>query len=135
MSADSEVALGYDVTQRFRLLLEDRDFEALDPRLRDAKKSHLPTFMGLANGIEADRAAVEAAFLLQWSNGQLEGQVNRVKLIKRQGYRRAKFDVLRRRVLLSRQKKLGVRRHAEPGRITTIVPARISLPPLELAAA
>lgn len=91
--------------------------------------------MGLANGIEADRAAVEAAFLLQWSNGQLEGQVNRVKLIKRQGYRRAKFDVLRRRVLLSRQKKLGVRRHAEPGRITTIVPARISLPPLELAAA
>jgi transposase len=37
----------------------------------------------------------------QWSNGQLEGQVNRLKLIKRQMYGRAKFDLLRARVLHS----------------------------------
>ena len=55
--------------------------------------------MDLANGIEVDRAAVEAAFRLPWSNVQLENQVNRVKLIKRQSYGRAKFDLLRRRVL------------------------------------
>ena len=135
LSSDDELALGYELTQRFRLLLEDRDLAALDPWLRDAKKSDLPTFMGLAGGIEADRAAVEAAFLLPWSNGQLEGQVNRVKLIKRQGYGRAKFDLLRRRVLLSGQKKPGVRRHTDPCRKMTAVPARLSLPPMELVAA
>jgi len=44
---------------------------------------------------------VEAAFLLPWSNGPVEGHINRVKLIKRQGYGRAKFDLLRQRVLAS----------------------------------
>lgn len=99
LAKDEQLALGYDLLQRFRRLLEARDLPALEEWLDDAKKSELPTFMGLAGGIEADRAAVEAAFRLPWSNGQLEGQVNRVKLIKRHGYGRAKFDLLRRRVL------------------------------------
>ena len=107
----------------------------MDRWLSDARKSDLPTFMGLANGIQADRIAVEAAFVLPWSNGQLEGQVGRVKLIKRQGYGRAKFDLLRRRVLLSGQKKPGARRHAEPGQKTTVFPAVPPLPALELVAA
>lgn len=99
LSGDSELALGYDLLQRFRLLLKDRDLVALKEWLRKAKESDIPTFMGLANGIEADWATIEAAFRLPWSNGQLEGQVNRVKLIKRQGYGRAKLDLLQRRVL------------------------------------
>jgi transposase len=99
LARDDQLAHGYDLLQRFRQLLEARDLPALDEWLDDARGSDLPTFMGLAGGIEADKAAVEAAFRLPWSNGQLEGQVNRVKLIKRQGYGRAKFDLLRRRVL------------------------------------
>ena len=80
--------------------------------------------MGLADGIQADRAAVEAAFVLPWSNGQLEGHVNRVKLIKRQGYGRAKFDLLRRRVLLNSTRTPEVRRCAEPCPKGAVVLAR-----------
>ena len=43
--------------------------------------------------------AVKAALECEWSNGQVEGQVNRLKLVKRQMYGRAKFDLLRARVL------------------------------------
>ena len=54
-----------------------------------------------ANGLERDQAAVEAAIKLLWSNAQVEGQVHRLKLLKRQMYGRAKFDLLRARVLRS----------------------------------
>ena len=56
-------------------------------------------FVSFARGLRADRAAVEAAFALEWSNGPTEGNVNRLKLIKRQGYGRASFDLLKARVL------------------------------------
>ena len=46
-----------------------------------------------------DRQAVRAAIAEPWSNGQVEGQINRLKLIKRQMFGRAKFDLLRQRVL------------------------------------
>lgn len=52
-----------------------------------------------AMGLRQDAAAVRAALETVWSNGQTEGQVNRLKLIKRQMYGRAKFDLLRLRVL------------------------------------
>ena len=50
-------------------------------------------------GILRDYAAVRAAFSSSISNGQVEGQVNRLKLIKRQMFGRATFDLLRQRVL------------------------------------
>ena len=52
-----------------------------------------------ARGLETDYAAVKAGLLQPWSNGQTEGQVNKLKLVKRQMYGRAKFDLLRLRVL------------------------------------
>jgi transposase len=51
------------------------------------------------DSLQRDEAAVRAALRLEWSNGQVEGQVNRLKLIKRQMFGRAKFDLLRKRVL------------------------------------
>jgi transposase len=51
-----------------------------------------------AAGLKADDAAVRAALSLSWSNGQVEGQVNRLKLLNRQMYGRAKFDLLQARV-------------------------------------
>jgi len=53
----------------------------------------------LAAHLQRDQAAVLAAMQLPWSNGHVEGQVHRLKLIKRQMYGRAKFDLLRQRVL------------------------------------
>ena len=85
--------------QRFRHVVADRDVQALEPWLQDAAASALPPFVSLANGLRADRAAVDAALTLPWSNGPVEGHVTRVKLLKRQGYGRMKLDLLRRRVL------------------------------------
>jgi transposase len=56
---------------------------------------------GFAESLQKDEAAVRAALRLEWSNGQVEGQVTRLKLIKRQMFGRAKFDLLRQRVLLA----------------------------------
>lgn len=135
LAKDGELALGYDLLQRFRQLVRERDLPALDRWIDDANKSDIATFMGLANGIRADWAAVEAALRLPWSNGQLEGQINRVKLIKRQGYGRAKFDLLRRRVLLSRTGSPGARLRVEVRRTVPALSSRLSRPPMELVAA
>lgn len=94
-----DLATGHDLLQRFRRLVAERDLAGLDRWLADARASTLAPFEALANGLAADHAAVEAAFTLPWSNGPVEGHVHRVKLIKRQGYGRAKFDLLRRRIL------------------------------------
>ncbi len=99
LAQDSDLARGHQLVQQFRKVLGKRDTTQLDHWLRDAQSSGLPTFVSLANGIAADREAVDAALTLPWSNGQTEGQINRLKLIKRQGYGRAKLDLLRARVL------------------------------------
>jgi transposase len=62
----------------------------------------LKEFASFARGLSEDYEAVINALRYKWSNGQLEGQVNRLKLIKRIMYGRAKFDLLRARVLHSR---------------------------------
>jgi transposase len=54
-------------------------------------------FRNFAKGLRRDERAVRAAMKVEWSNGQTEGQVNRLKLLKRQMYGRAKFDLLRAR--------------------------------------
>ncbi|SFE51855.1 transposase [Spirosoma endophyticum] len=59
----------------------------------------IPVLSGFVRGIRQDYAAVEESFRSKWSNGQTEGQVNRLKTIKRMMYSKAKFDLLRLRVL------------------------------------
>jgi transposase len=61
--------------------------------------SELAELRSFANGLQRDLAAVTAGLTLPWSSGAVEGQVNRVKMLKRQMYGRAKFDLLRRRIL------------------------------------
>jgi len=99
LAEDEGLATGYQLLQRFRELIAERDVPALTTWLVDAEASELPSFVTLAHGIRMDFAAVEAALTTEWSNGPVEGHVHRVKLIKRQGYGRANFDLLRRRVL------------------------------------
>ena len=65
------------------------------------RPSGIPAIETFAAGVRQDEAAVKAALTMPWSRGQAEGQVNKLKLIKRQMYGRANFDVLRRRVLLA----------------------------------
>jgi hypothetical protein len=89
LDEDAQLAAGYRLLQRFRELIVERDVAALDTWRQDAQASNLPPFAGLANGIVKDRAAVEAALTMRWSTSMVEGHVNRVKLIKRQGYGRS----------------------------------------------
>ena len=58
--------------------------------LVSALRSELPEFVSFANGITEDLQAVRAALQYEWSNGQTEGQVHRLKLIKRMMYGRGK---------------------------------------------
>lgn len=67
-----------------------------DRLLEAAAASELGSFI---TGLRQDEEAVRAALAEPWSNGHVEGQVNRLKLIKRSMYGRAKFDLLRQRVL------------------------------------
>jgi transposase len=69
--------------------------------LADAGASGVPVIETFAAGLKADGSAIGAALTTPWSNGQTEGQVNRLKLIKRQMFGHASFELLRRRVLLA----------------------------------
>lgn len=64
-----------------------------------AFNSGVKELKSFANGLQKDFLAVKEATVSPWSNGQTEGQVNRLKLLKRQMYGRAKFDLLKARVL------------------------------------
>jgi transposase len=68
-----------------------------EPRAVGAADAELVT--SFANGVRRDIAAVHAAISSPWSNGQTEGQVTRLKLVKRQMYGRAKLDLLEARLI------------------------------------
>jgi transposase len=57
-----------------------------------------PDIRRFAQGLRADLPTMEASDKLPWSNGQVEGQVNRLKLVKRESYGRAKLDLLEARL-------------------------------------
>ncbi len=80
-------------------MLRERRGEHLDGWLARAEASGCPELQRFANGIRRDEAAVRAGLTLVWSQGPVEGQVTRLKLVKRQMYGRAKLDLLRQRVL------------------------------------
>jgi len=84
-----------DLAARLQTMLRSKSSAGLDAWLGDARSSLLAAF---ASGIAADRDAVEAAITEPWSNGQTEGQITKLKLVKRQMYGRAKLDLLRARL-------------------------------------
>jgi len=81
------------------MMLAERRDRDLDARLLQAEHSGLPEFKKMAKGIRLDYVAVKAAFSSEWSQGQVEAQVNCLKLQKRIVFGRANFDLLRLRVL------------------------------------
>jgi transposase len=89
----------YQLGQSFVLMLSERRGKDLDAWLVQAKHSGIAELQSFAQGLRRDYAAVRAAFSSRWSNGQVEAQVNCLKLQKRQMFGRANFDLLRQRVL------------------------------------
>lgn len=94
-----ELAATQDLAGGFARIMRRGEEERLANWLREAEKSDLSEINTFAAGVRQDEAAVKAAISLPWSSGQVEGHVNRLKLLKRQMYGRANFDLLRRRVL------------------------------------
>ena len=93
------VALARNLAQRFLGLVRRRDVNGFDRWLSEARACAVIDLKRFAAGLEADLCAVRAAFSSPWSSGQVEGQINRLKYLKRQMYGRAKLDLLRIRVL------------------------------------
>jgi len=70
----------------------------LNPGLLNRGGSLIASF---ASGIAHDKSAVHAAITQPWSNGQVEAQITKLKLIKRQMYGRAKLDLLQARLMVA----------------------------------
>jgi transposase len=94
---DPEVRIALEGAEEFAALVRQRNEAGLGGWLNQADA--IPTQRAFAMGLRRDEAAVRAGLTLPWSNGPVEGAVNRLKLLKRAGYGRAKFDLLRARVL------------------------------------
>ena len=91
-----DLTLARDFLDRFHRLIQQRKDKRLDEWLADAKPGLMASF---ASGIAQDLAAVKAALIEPWSNGQIEGQNTKLKLVKRQMYGRANLDLLRARLI------------------------------------
>jgi transposase len=94
-----ELAAALDLADGFADLIRKRSGATLGQWLSRGEASSDPDLRRFAEGIRRDEAAVQAAVTQTWSNGPVEGHVNRLKTIKRQMYGRAGFVLLRARVL------------------------------------
>jgi len=94
-TASPKIVAARNLLDRFRIMVAAKTPEDLASWLRDAVGSELAS---LASGIQADEAAVRAAIIEPWSNGQTESQITKLKLVKRQMYGRGRIDLLRARI-------------------------------------
>jgi transposase len=98
-SVRSSVRIGIaarTLTDRFHTMIRNRKEADLVPWIAAASDSLIGSF---ASGVTKDIAAVHAALVQPWSNGQTEGQITKLKLVKRQMYGRAKIDLLQARLI------------------------------------
>lgn len=94
-----EAKTAQTLAHNFIAFIRERKIDALEGWMTSAVTSGLSEMRGFVVGLRRDLAAVQASLTYEWSNGQVEGQVNRLKTIKRVMYGRANFDLLRQRVL------------------------------------
>lgn len=105
--AHPRIEKAYQLVSAFLRMLRERTGQQLEQWLRDVETSGLSEFESFLTGIRRDKDAVLAGLTLPWSTGPVEGHVNRLKLIKRSMYGRAKFDLLKLRVLHYGKKSLA----------------------------
>jgi transposase len=96
---DAGIARAHTLIQTFLAMVRERRGHNLEAWMVEATDSGIDALARFARGLEGDLAAVTAGLTLAWSNGVTEGQIHRLKLVKRQGYGRAGFALLRQRVL------------------------------------
>jgi len=94
-----EFDCAYPLAEEFVKIIRGQGSMSIGLWIVRAFDSGIKELKSFASGLQKDFLAVKEATVSPWSNGQSEGQVNRLKLLKRQMYGRAKFDLLRARVL------------------------------------
>jgi transposase len=97
--ADQEIREANGLIQEFTTMLRERKGEGFDPWLEKVEQQGSTELRGFAQSLRKDYEAMKAGLTLPWSQGPVEGHVHRLKLLKRQGYGRASFQTLRKRVL------------------------------------
>jgi len=97
--ANTALKRAYDLVQDFFTMVHKLQGHRLDAWLAQVASSDLPELESFARGIEKDKAAVHLGLTRSTNNAQVEGQVTKLKLIKRTMYGRASFSLLRQRVL------------------------------------
>jgi transposase len=97
----AEVAEAIDLAQDFATLVRQRQPTQLDPWLTRATTRTLEALQRFATGLYEDYAAVKAGVTLPWSSSPVEGHINRLKMLKRQMFGRARLDLLSRRFVLA----------------------------------
>jgi transposase len=96
---DARITRADRLAQDFLALVRERRGHELHAWITAATDSGIDALARFARGLQTDLAAVTEGLTLSWSNGPVEGQITRLKLLKRQGYGRAGFALLRQRVL------------------------------------
>ena len=99
LASDESLAVAYGLAQGFVDMVRGLRGERLEGWLAEAEGCAAPPVRRFAAGLKKDLPAVRAGLTEHWNNGPVEGFVNKLKLVKRQGYGRANFDLLRARVL------------------------------------
>ena len=98
-AASSDLTTALDLADEFKSLIRKQSSGTLQDWLTRAEASPCPEIRHFAEGIRQDESAVNAAITLPWSNGSVEGHVNRLKTIKRQMDGRAGFPLLKARIV------------------------------------
>jgi len=94
-----EVKAAQELALSFIEMIRERRAERFDDWISQVMESRIPELKSFADSLKQDRSAVVAALTYAWNNGRVEGQVNRLKLVKRSMYGRAKPDLLKARML------------------------------------
>jgi transposase len=96
---EATIAQLYELALSFLTLVRERRGEDLEAWWAQAAASEIEPLVRFSEGLAGDLAAIQAGLTLPWSNGVSEGQINRLKLLKRQGYGRASVALLRQRLV------------------------------------
>lgn len=99
VSNNQEVQKISQLGLEFQKMIREKQSQNFTSWLEDSAKCGIKEMAGFAWGLKQDKKVVTESMNSEWSNGQVEGQVNRLKLIKRQMNGRASFDLLKARVL------------------------------------
>jgi transposase len=101
LQAIPKLASGYALVQQFTGLMAQRSDTGLNEWLNEVEASEIEPLKSFGRVVKRDEAAVRSGLKLRWSQGRVEGSVNKLKLLKRSMFGRAFFELLRTRVLLA----------------------------------